>query len=331
MGRIARTAIIGVTLVLFFATSFHALLGHRDVAVMLALATPLGLSAWGFARAGHLQAAMVLLCGVLVVVATLILVRNPLGFHDVAVATYVGVVVVAALLLRRSLFLTIVALAVAGASAAFAADMLGRSHSEIAAYSGWPQFAILLVMVGVFAGLGRVIGRHLFGGLGEAHRASMADATTGLANRGAFLAEAAARLAAARGREERGVLVLADLDDFRRVNLVIGREAADRLLGEAARRLRAAGEDHLAARLGDDEFAVLATGVPEERAVFVARDVHDALNFDFQGVEVRTSTGFARFPRDGDDVDALLTGAMSGLASAKGGESERLAGPADRI
>ena len=84
-------------------------------------------------------------------------------------------------------------------------------------------------------------------------------------------------------------------------------------------------------RVGDDEFAVLALGVPDERAPFLARDVHETLNFDFHGVVVRNSAGFARFPRDGDDVDALLMGATSGVGSAKAGESGRLTVPADRI
>ncbi|MEO5617643.1 MAG: hypothetical protein ABIS67_07710, partial [Candidatus Eisenbacteria bacterium] len=74
---IVRVAIIAVTLALFFGTSFNALLGHRDIAIMLALATPLGISAWGFAHAGHNEAAMALICCVLVTVVTMILVLSP--------------------------------------------------------------------------------------------------------------------------------------------------------------------------------------------------------------------------------------------------------------
>lgn len=331
MARVVRAAIVMATLVLFFASSFHALLGHRDIAVMLALATPLGLSAFGFSRAGHHQAAMLLVCLVLVAVATLILLRNPLGMHDVASATYVGVAMVAGLLLSRALFIAILAFTFAGVTAAFAADALGRSPSRVVEFSGWPQYAILLVIVFAFAALGRVIGRHFFHGLGDANRASRVDTLTGLAHRPVFIADAATLLGECRQRGECGVLVIADLDDFRRVNLVVGREGGDRLLAEAARRLLDVSGGHLVGRVGDDEFAVLAVGVPEERAAPIAREIHAALDFDFHGAKVRNSAGFVRFPRDGDDIDALLMGAMSGIASAKSGDSGRLAEPADRI
>ena len=94
MTAIVRVAVIAVTLALFFATSFNGLLGYRDIAIMLALATPLGISAWGFARAGHNEAAIALLCCVLITVVTIILVLNPLGVHDVAITAYGGIVLV---------------------------------------------------------------------------------------------------------------------------------------------------------------------------------------------------------------------------------------------
>src|SRR5579862_1209107 len=92
MTRIVRVAIIVVTLALFVDSTFNALLGRREIAVVLALATPLGISAWGFARAGHHEAAMVMLSCVLITVVTLILVLNPLGVHDVAITAYGGIV-----------------------------------------------------------------------------------------------------------------------------------------------------------------------------------------------------------------------------------------------
>src|SRR5215472_9959443 len=74
MTRIVRVAIVAVTVALFLESTLNALLGRREVAVVLALATPLGISAWGFARAGHHEAAMVLLSCVLITAVTLILV-----------------------------------------------------------------------------------------------------------------------------------------------------------------------------------------------------------------------------------------------------------------
>src|SRR5215813_12501181 len=116
MMRIVRIAIIVVTAALFLDSTFNALLGRREVAVVLALAAPLGISAWGFARAGHHEAAVTMLACVLVTVVTLILVLNPIGVHDVAITAYGGIVLVAALLLTRRNFFLVTGLTLAGAS-----------------------------------------------------------------------------------------------------------------------------------------------------------------------------------------------------------------------
>jgi diguanylate cyclase (GGDEF)-like protein len=331
MTTIVRISIVVVTLALFFTSSFNALLGNREVAILLALATPLGISAWGFARAGHNEAAMVLLCLVLVTVVTMILVLNPLGVHDVAITAYGGVVLVGALLLSRRAFMGVVAVTFFAATCAFFMDLMGFSRSVIASHSGWPQYVDFLVITTVFAVLGRVAAEELFGSLGDAHHASMDDPVTGLHNRLGFFTSAAARLKGAQERHAPAVLVLADLDGFRRVNLVIGHEAADHVLKEAARRFRHAGGEHLVARVGDDEFAVLAIGTSEEQAAAFARAIHATLDFDFLGVSVRNAAGFSRFPRDANGIESLMLGAESALAAAKVRETDRLMGPADRI
>ena len=68
---IVRVAIIAVTIALFLGSGLNAIMGQRDLAVLFALATPLGISAWGFARGGHNEAALVLLCSVLGTVVSL--------------------------------------------------------------------------------------------------------------------------------------------------------------------------------------------------------------------------------------------------------------------
>jgi GGDEF domain-containing protein len=114
---------------------------------------------------------------------------------------------------------------------------------------------------------------------------------------------------------------------------VIGHDAADRMLGEAAGRLtRATGEvDCLIGRIGDDEFAVLGFDVGEGAAAAFARKLYDSMNFDHQGVSLRSAAGFSRFPRDAHTMESLVLGAESGVSTAKGRETDRILGPADRI
>lgn len=101
------------------------------------------------------------------------------------------------------------------------------------------------------------------------------DPLTDLANRRRFLQ-------AVEGQVEHGtpfVLLLVDLDRFKRVNDAHGHLAGDATLVEAAHRLAGAvREGDLVARLGGDEFALLLAGrASRPEAQEVARRVHSSL------------------------------------------------------
>ncbi|WP_159759114.1 GGDEF domain-containing protein [Sphingomonas sp. 8AM] len=87
------------------------------------------------------------------------------------------------------------------------------------------------------------------------------DPLTGLMNRRSFLREAI-------GRAEPHVLVLVDIDHFKRVNETLGHDGGDQVLRVFADALRhSVPDDALLARFGGEEFAVLApasaTALPE--------------------------------------------------------------------
>jgi predicted signal transduction protein with EAL and GGDEF domain len=65
----------------------------------------------------------------------------------------------------------------------------------------------------------------------------------------------------------------------------------------------------------------------------VRAQLHEALQFEFSGVSVRSSMGYACYPRDSSSVESLLLAAENALAQAKdhANEPARFAGPADRI
>src|SRR5215469_3716173 len=84
------------------------------------------------------------------------------------------------------------------------------------------------------------------------------DQLTGLLDRKAFLAQAADKLQSPLTY----VLVLADLDRLRRLNEALGHERADLVLSALGSRLMAAfPKDAVLARVGEDEFAILAPDV----------------------------------------------------------------------
>jgi diguanylate cyclase (GGDEF)-like protein len=331
VSTIIRYAVIVSTIAFFLGALMNAALGNRDIAVILALAAPLGISAWGFVRSGHNEPALGLLCCVLVTVITLILVLNPLGVHDMAITAYAGVVSFAAILFKRRAFYLIAGFTLFAATAAFVYDLGGYSRSMIVYYSGWPQYLDFLMIVGAFAFLSRTVGEKLYGTLGDAHVAASSDPLTGLANRAGFIEAANERLRAAQAKGESGVLVLADLDGFRRMNLVVGHEAADGALVECANRLMGECGGDLVARVGDDEFAVLRVGMHDSHAAEFARVVHKALEFELRGLQISSAAGYARFPRDASEIDSLMMTAESGIAHSLDREVDRVSGPADRI
>src|SRR6185436_12566767 len=211
----------------------------------------------------------------------------------------------------------LVGLVLVAASVAFLADMYGFTGRRIGMRVDWPQYFEFLVITGVFASLGRFSAEKLMGSLGDAHRASMGDTVTGLPNRAGFMADAEARLKLITPGVA-SVLVLADLDKFKRVNTVIGHRAGDGVLKEAGRRLSEVAGAHVHGRIGDDEFAVLVHGLATDaECESFARRIHRALQFEFLGVSVRTAVGFACSPRDASGLEALMLAAESSLLHAK--------------
>lgn len=87
------------------------------------------------------------------------------------------------------------------------------------------------------------------------------DPLTGLANRTAF-SQAVESMMNDRSRKIDAALLFMDGDNFKSINDTWGHAAGDRVLIEAAQRLRNfAGDTHCAYRLGGDEFAILLTDV----------------------------------------------------------------------
>ena len=84
------------------------------------------------------------------------------------------------------------------------------------------------------------------------------DALTGLLDRRTFVAQAAEKLQLPLSY----LLIVADLDRLRRLNEALGHERADLVLAALGSRLMAAfSRDALLARIGEDEFAILAPDV----------------------------------------------------------------------
>lgn len=100
--------------------------------------------------------------------------------------------------------------------------------------------------------------------LEEIRALSLTDELTGLHNRRAFITMAEQRLLLLERSGSNCLLVFADVDGLKAANDTSGHEAGDRLLVDAARALESAfRRTDLVARMGGDEFVVLADGASD--------------------------------------------------------------------
>ncbi|MFI8128641.1 GGDEF domain-containing protein [Streptomyces diastaticus] len=150
-------------------------------------------------------------------------------------------------------------------------------------------------------------------GLSRARR----DPLTGLRTRDGFTRRATRLL-----RDERAVVVLADVDHFKQINDRFGHAAGDALLVSVARRLQhATGANGVCGRLGGDEFAAVLIDKDG-----TAADLLTLLNAvlarpaEGQPTEVATtvSLGWVRVTdHPGEDLSALLRHADEAMYAAK--------------
>ena len=157
----------------------------------------------------------------------------------------------------------------------------------------------------------------------EIERLSMHDALTGLPM--ARLAEdrLAMALHAARRTGRKVALLYVDLDGFKAINDGFGHDAGDRVLVACAQALRDAvrGEDTVA-RIGGDEFVVVAGGLEEAGAAAVVAakliaTLGRPLEHGGQAIGVGASVGIAVYPDDAADVAALRKLADQAMYVAK--------------
>jgi diguanylate cyclase (GGDEF)-like protein len=163
----------------------------------------------------------------------------------------------------------------------------------------------------------------------ENDRLARYDQLTGLPNRTLFCERLERTL---RERERSGAetaVLLIDVDGFKQINDTLGHGAGDAVLLEVGRRLAAtadaqaaAGTEATVARLGNDEFALLAPTVHGhagalELAALVRGALQEPVAIDAAAVNVESSIGIAIAPDHASDGETLLRRADVALAHAR--------------
>jgi diguanylate cyclase (GGDEF)-like protein/PAS domain S-box-containing protein len=151
---------------------------------------------------------------------------------------------------------------------------------------------------------------------------SYTDALTGLPNRRLLADRTEVALAAAKRDGTPFAVLFLNLDRFNHINETLGRVFGDHVLLDVAERIKACvrGVDTIA-RLGSDEFVVLAHQADDSGAHATATRLIDALKRPFEqgglSFTVTASIGVALYPSDGATLDELMRRADAAMREVK--------------
>jgi diguanylate cyclase (GGDEF)-like protein len=176
---------------------------------------------------------------------------------------------------------------------------------------------------------------YLFGGLAKDRiaasfrRASLTDPLTGVTNRRGFFEIGERLLTRARFGNQPLVLVMFDLDQFKRINDQFGHAIGDKVLVAFCRLASAQLRPYdLFARIGGEEFVTLLPYSASD-AICLAERVRNAFEIASYAVEEQTirltvSVGIASLSKDMTDLDELLKTADMALYRAKAAGRNRV-------
>jgi diguanylate cyclase (GGDEF)-like protein len=155
-----------------------------------------------------------------------------------------------------------------------------------------------------------------------AQRNANTDPATGLANRRELVRSLEEMIEAGAA----GVLLLLDLDHFKRVNDLHGHAAGDRLLLTVAEAMeKSAPAGACSARMGGDEFAMLVPALDDGEAEQVARNIQQFLTtpvfVEGAQLQVSASIGIARLESGIDEETALRRSDVALYAAKRGGRN----------
>jgi len=155
------------------------------------------------------------------------------------------------------------------------------------------------------------------------------DALTGLANRMLFFERLSSRIYPGRRQVEPVGILLIDVDGLKKINDCFGHRAGDAAIRETALRIsRIPRRSDVVARLGGDEFGVILGDISNSDDLIaiverIARETDQPFRFEGHMLNLSASIGYARYPDDGTDIDALLETADRSMYEMKRTRSVR--------
>jgi len=148
------------------------------------------------------------------------------------------------------------------------------------------------------------------------------DPLTDLPNRAAFNERLDANIATAAAKSTTCALLMFDIDGFKTINDVYGQATGDAVLRIVAERVAKACDGAFLARVGGDEFAVIAPDEPQPQAAMalaerLATALGPAVEVNGDVLKAGITIGITIFPQDGGDSATLVANADVALEHAK--------------
>lgn len=206
----------------------------------------------------------------------------------------------------------------AGAAATGAHDSASRSALDLyaslhyltlpAAYAGIGIFSVFLIATDLAEAMKRL---------------AITDSLTGVLNRRGFLDAALRAISHARRTARPLTLVMADIDEFKRLNDTYGHATGDKALKMFSAHLETAlRRSDLVGRVGGEEFALVLTDTDVKEGEFVAQRLcrsleQSVVEAGHARIQFTASFGVASFSADDGDVDDVLERADRALYRAK--------------
>jgi diguanylate cyclase (GGDEF)-like protein len=166
----------------------------------------------------------------------------------------------------------------------------------------------------------------------QAESSASTDYMTGLPNARSLFLHLDGELARCRRLNSPLVVLVCDMNGFKRVNDQYGHLEGNRLLHSVAKKLKESCREYdYVARMGGDEFVLVLPGLqPDQLASKMERlkaITADAGREIFPEETISLSIGHAMFPEDGVDADRLLSEADRRMYIAKQREKMSVVGP----
>jgi diguanylate cyclase len=149
------------------------------------------------------------------------------------------------------------------------------------------------------------------------------DEVTGLPNRAAFMKQLNEAIDTHQKSGLPLAVVVLNLNRFKQINKILGRQFADQLLKKIGLNLQSSvrSSSDLVARLGADEFAILLPSTGLEATLRLAKDLirpfESSITINEQNIDVNAAIGVSVYPEHGETYERLLINAETALQECK--------------